>query len=192
MPAKVATFCDDNKCTELLVRGDKVSFVSLEMADSLGCHEPACDLHLRDDKMPSDIDMISRSFVLVHDTEAAVLPRCQLYVLRWRGGKTRDASTPPSAVAEYFGNERPKHGAVEIPEGPWKKVCKVRFIRYTRYGVGVDPNDRTNVVMRPGSHIDYEHGFDPCAILSVCKKPLAWRLSLPNSCVINSHGFVSP
>lgn len=192
MPAKVATACDDSKCTELLVRGDKVSFVSLEQAESVGCYEPACDLHRDDAKMPSDIDMIPGSYVLVHDTESAILPKCQLYILRWRS-KKRDGVALPEAVTEYFGKEKPRSGGVEIPEGPWKKVCKVRFVRYTRYGVAPDPDDKTKIVFKPGGHhVNFEHGFDPPVNLYICKRPLSWKLALPDFCVITSKGFEVP
>jgi len=192
MPAKVATACDESQCTELLVRGDKVSFVSLEQAEEVGCYSPSCDLHRDDEAMPSDIDTIPKDFVLVHDTEAAILPKCELYVLRWRGTRRDASGALPSAVTEYFGKERPRSGGVEIPDGPWKKVCKVRFIRYTRYGVAVDPEDKTKIVMRSGGKIPFEHGYDPPVDLHVCKRPLAWKLSLPDSCVITAHGFISP
>lgn len=191
MPAKVARVCDESQCTELLVRGDKVSFVSLEQAESAGCDAADCDLHLDDKNMPADIDMIPASYVLVHDTEAAVLPKCQLFILKARSVK-RDSGRLPKAVKEYFGSERPRTTAVELPSGRWNKVCKVRFIRYTRYGVAPDPKNPGQVIFKSGGRVPYEHGFDPPVDLFVCKKPLSWKLALPDGCILTTHGFEVP
>ena len=73
-----------------------------------------------------------------------------------------------------------------------KKVCKVRFVRYTRYGVAPDPADNTKIIHKSGGHVNLEHGYDPLVDLYETKSPLAWKLALPAGCVITASGFEAP
>ena len=174
--ARVARTCSDEVCTELLVRGDQIGFVSVEQARKIGCNESECKEHLDESAMPSDIKLPA-SFVLVHDTEGTLLSRCDFYVVRWKGARADNPEDLPKAVRKYFGNEaRIQAGSVDIPEGPWKKVCKVAFIRYRR----------------PGFEKGFSHGYDPAVTLYVTKKPLAWKLALPEGCVVTERGFIKP
>lgn len=182
-----AEVCNDRACatTQLLVRGDKVSFVSVEQAKKVGCSTGLCPMALSDAKMPADVK-IPKPYVLVHDVLGELLDRCELYVVRWRGGARRMSNSHPEAqqVAEdYYGaTTQVSVGSVEIPRGSWTRVAKVRFIRYTRAS---SPD-----VRRPR---DYEHEYDPPVWLSVCRSPtLAWKISLPSGCIVDSRGFVRP
>ena len=171
-----AEVCDDEVCTtsHLLVRGDKISFVSSEQAARVGVHP------LDDTKMPSDIELPA-DFVLVHDTSGVLFDRCHMYIVRWRsaGKKLADVHQDDVKVArEYFGKgSRLNVGDVEVPEGRWNRIAKIRFIRYRRAG-----HARGN----------YEHEFDPPVYLYSTQGGLAWKLRLPDGCIVDERGFVRP
>jgi hypothetical protein len=183
MAGKLASsvVCEDGTCNaaNLLVRGDKISFVSLEQVAKVGEYE------LDEKKMPSDL-WLPRGHVLVHDTTGVALDRCDLYVVKWHTKTTNKAhrlNPAPSeeeleAARTYFGSDgRFMRGAVDIPKGPWQLHSQVRFIRYQRVGT------------HSGS---YEHKYEVPVDLLYCKRPLAWRLPLPSGCVVDARGFVYP
>jgi hypothetical protein len=171
-----AEVCDAGSCqtSHLLVRGDRISFVSVEQAKRVGDHP------LDERKMPSDITLPA-DFVLVHDTSGLLFDRCHMHIVRWRGGrkKLNGAREKDVQVAHtYFGrNVAINVGEVEVPEGPWSRVAKVKYIRYRRQG-----NAKGN----------YEHPFDPPVFLYSTQRPLSWKLKLPNGCIVDERGFVRP
>jgi hypothetical protein len=170
--------CDNRVCetAHFLVRGESVSFVSMEQIQRVGEHK------LDPVSMPSDPDLIMPStHVLVNDAAGRLLNKCDIYVVKWRNSRQRGrAEIDPTdlAVAEdYFGTGvPPRVGFIDIPRGPWKRVARVRFIRYSRHGAN-----------KP-----YEHRYDPPVYLLYCARPLAWSVPLPDGCVIDSRGFVRP
>lgn len=175
------TVCESGTCNaaNLLVRGDKISFVSVEQVEKVGEHP------LDEKKMPSDLWLPGRH-VLVHDTVGSALTQCDFYVVKWYppATRTRHRSNPQPSEQEleaarlYFGSDgRFTRGTVDIPNGPWHLLAQVRFIRYQRVG------------MHGGS---YEHKYEVPVELHYCKRPLAWRLPLPTGCVVDARGFVWP
>jgi len=172
----VAEVCDINSCqqSKLLVRGDRISFVSLEQAKKVGRHP------LDEEKMPSDI-FLPDEFVVVHDTAGILFDRCHMHVVKWRNSRKRMPNVRESYAQDayrYFGEEAEiTLGDVEIPQGPWKKVAKIAYIRYRRTG------------KHKGN---YEHDFDPCVFLYSTQRPLSWKLRLPNGCIVDERGFVRP
>lgn len=178
MAARVAKTCDGDACTQLLVRGDAISFVSVEQARLVGCGK-VCPMKLDDEAMPSDV-RLPKNYVLVHDTEGTILGKCDFYVVKWRGngGRAANPDALPEAVTKYFGNETPiRAGSVEIPDGPWKRVCQVRFIRYRRHGY---------------HEKGFEHEWAAPQWLYVCERPLAWKVPLPAGCQVTEKGFERP
>lgn len=179
MVARVANaeVCDSKACWtgQLLVRGDKISFVSTEQVRKVGYHP------LDPEAMPSDVELPG-NYVLVHDTEGEILNRCDLYVVRWYpdGGQNdhgRVSSKALKAARAYFGSGTDiKFGSVDIPEGPWKREAKVKCIRYRRHGY-----DKL-----------FEHSYDPAVVIYYTEQPLAWRVSLPAGCIVDERGFVRP
>jgi hypothetical protein len=168
--------CDANVCEvgHLLVRGDRVHFVSTEQARRVG------ETKLDPVAMPSDIKL-PPSYVLVHDATGRLLEKCDIYIVRWRSSRRKQVSeihqNDLAAAQDYFGPNAPiRGGFVEIPTGPWKRVARVRFIRYSRFGFATP----------------FEHRYDPPVDLSSTTRPLAWRLPLPEGCVIDNRGFVRP
>lgn len=168
--------CDDKSCTvsHLLVRGDHISFVSSEQARKVGVHP------LDDTKMPSDI-ALPADFVVVHDTSATLFDPCHMHIVKWRRGRKGLSTVHNKDVQvarKYFGrNSQLKVGDVEVPQGPWKRVAKISFIRYRREGYAKG---------------NYEHEFKPPVYLYSTTNPLAWKLRLPNGCIVDERGFVRP
>lgn len=185
--------CDDQGCdvAHLLVRGTHVSFISTEAAKKYakqngGRIPRATDEYgvetTTDERVVHPDIVIPTDFVLVHDTKAALLNRCELYLLRWRKGGAGDTSLihpdDVQAAHDYFGSGyQLQHGSVELPDGKWERVAKVAFIRYTRQGQHA---------------AKYEHEFEPPAWIYDCTRPLSWKLKLPNGCIVDDRGFVRP
>lgn len=178
--ARVAVACDEVQCGHMLVRGDQIEFISVEQARRVGCSPTSCPTALSESRMPSDI-VLPPEFVLVHDTSGEVFDRCELHVVRWRssrGARLQNLSgrALDDAVEYFGGSQNFRMGSVELPKGPWRKVCDVQLVRYRR----------------PGFKKGFEHLWDPPVVLSACERPLAWKLSLPDRCVIDERGFVRP
>lgn len=130
--------------------------------------------------MPSDI-VLGKNFVLVEDPSGTYLERCDFYIVRWSSRKPSSNLTTTSIddiVNDYFGDEhRLVHGSVDIPKGPWQRVCEVAFIRYRRAGYASG---------------DYEHPYDPPVVLFQNEGVPAFKLALPSGCVVDDRGFVTP
>jgi hypothetical protein len=170
---------DTDRCAYVLVRGTQIEFISVEQADRVGCSERACPPKLNEKLMPSDI-RTPPPYVLIHDTVGEIFDPCHFYVVRWYGsggGRAMDVSGRALADARmYFGRSSFRTGRVEVPRGPWEPRAWVRLIRYER----------------PGHPRAYEHLYQVPVMLYRCRRPLAWRLELPQGCVVNDHGFVRP
>jgi hypothetical protein len=179
MVARVANteVCDSKQCrpVQLLVRADKVSFVSTEQVRRVGYHA------LDPDAMPSDIELPG-NYVLVHDTAGELLNRCDFYIVRWYSDSghfdhNRSSQKAVRDAKAYFGSGASiRVGSVDIPDGPWKRETKVKCIRYRRHGY-----DKL-----------FEHTYEVPVHLFTTDKPLAWRVSLPDSCIVDERGFVRP
>lgn len=188
---RLAEYCTKETCADLRVNGDRVSFVSVEQLRRYGWTDlrEGMSSAERERELPADIRSIPPSYVLAHDANGVVLPKCELYVLKWtRGGTERPASPQDLRAAErYFGTRRVVRGTVDIPHGPWRRLCRVSVIRYHR---DAGPTPR---------HVgDFEHPYaldlkyDEPVWLSACRSPLAFRLALPDGCIITTHGFEKP
>lgn len=167
--------CDEQACdiAHFLVRGDQVSFVSTERAARVGEHK------LDQRRMPSDIRLPSE-YVIVHDAAGRLLSKCDIYVLRWSRGRLQPESDMHSAdlrvAKSYFGNNaRIRGGSVALPKGEWEPKAEIRFIRYRRFGY----------------ETLFEHRYDVPVVL-MATRSRAFRLPLPEGCVIDSRGFVRP
>lgn len=185
-----AEVCETGLCNigHLLVRGDRVSFVSVEQMKKTGAKRSVNgDGRVIWDPSPPKSDVvIPKNYVVVHDTSGALLSSCDLYIVRWHRIYTSSASdvdeVSPEVLAaakKYYGARAPiSVGSVEIPEGKWSRIPgKMALIRYRRYGVDQD---------------DYEHVWEPSVSLYDCAQPIAWRLPLPEGCRVDERGFVRP
>jgi len=153
--------------TPLLVRGD---VVSCELADG------------RSVEFPED-------WGLVHDPTGICVNQCEVFVCPYSAKTPLRHRLPPDvadAAHSYWGKgERLLEGFVELPEGPWERVGVIQRLYYDRYGELSSP---------------YQHPFEKGATLYKQRKAQkyhsgrhrAYRISLPDGCVINAHGFVHP
>lgn len=177
-----ATLCDTRECrtSDLLVRGNKISFVSIEQTKRVGVHK------LDDVAMPSDVKLPPK-LVLVHDTVGKLLQRCDLYVLPWKNLRNNHGAkmAPNKLLLEhaeaYFVDEEDYalpivRGSVKIPRDSWKKLARVKFIRYHR----------------PGFTKLFEHEYEVPVDVWGANHELAFRLPLPTGCVVDERGFVWP
>lgn len=181
-----AEVCSTGLCEigHLLVRGDRVSFVSDEQVRKSGAKRRVQDGRVIWDPAPPKSDVVlPKNYVVVHDTSGTLLSRCDLYIVRYfslpTSGQDEISAGALSAARDYYGNDaRIRVGSVEIPEGPWKKIPgKMGLIRYRRLGELAD---------------NYEHVWEPSVHLYDCRNPIAWRLPLPDGCIVDPRGFVRP
>lgn len=180
-----ATVCDAGGCysSHFLVRGSCIEFLSVEALRRSGAKREVKNGEVYwSPRMPTADIKLPKAYVLVHDTVGALLSKCDLYVVRW---KTKGSQEPSKDVLQdahdYFldSNDQPlplSYGSVEIPEGPWSRVARVALIRYRR----------------PGFAKPFEHDYNPAVDVYDCMRPLAWRLPLPQGCVVDKHGFRWP
>lgn len=186
MVARVAEACNSKLCAHLLVRGDQIEFVSLERAKQIGCGPGSCPTALDEKAMPSDIKL-PRGYVLVHDTTGDLLSRCELYVVKYHQTRVNNVEklhkNDVEAARTYFSmGDNPtdtihlQTGRVFMPKGPWKRVAKIRLIRYRRHNY----------------QLGFEHLYDPPVWLYKSESSRSWKLSLPSGCVVHEEGFVRP
>jgi hypothetical protein len=194
MVARVAQTCTPETCADLLVRGTKISMLSVERVRQIEARhggrlprdekEGTLITHL----CPADV-CFPPGFVLIHDTENTLFARCDLFVVRFRprrGSPERYMSADALQTARAYFGDRAKitGGSVDVPRGPWLQRGQVKFIRYTRH-----PRTPEEVpIFAPG----HEHEYSPAVRLFVCHRPLAWKLSLPSGCIVDDRGFVVP
>jgi hypothetical protein len=180
-PARIAEaeVCNARECdiVHFLVRGDAISLVSTEQVQRRGGLARFREANNTHPRLPADI-RIPRGFVLVHDSAGRILSKCDIYILRWhKGGRKRPHDADLAMARDYFGSDANLgSGKVEIPDGKWARVARVQLIRYRR----------------PGFRKPFEHKYDPVVDLFMSERPLAWRLPLPEGCVVDSRGFVRP
>lgn len=158
--------------TVLLIRGD---IVSCELDDGRTVEFP-------------------ESWGLVHDPVGSCVDPCEIFVAPYTLVSTPRTPLPHKVIAsakEYWGDGYElESGTVVIPEGPWDRVGRIVRVYYDRYGELASK---------------YQHPFkdveNDAAILYKQKRSqsygkagahTAYRISLPDGCVINAHGFVWP
>lgn len=180
-----AEVCETGLCQigHLLVRGDRVSFVSDEQVKKSGAKRSVKDGRVYWDPAPPKSDVVlPRDYVIVHDPTGTLLSACDMFIVRFFSttiSKESISTDAVSAARQYYGkNLRLRVGSVELPEGPWKKIPgKMQMVRYRRAGDLAD---------------NYEHVWEPSVHLYDCRKPIAWRMPLPEGCVVDARGFVRP
>lgn len=149
----------------LLVRGD---VVSVELSDGRTVEFP-------------------ESWGLVHDPSGACSDSCEVYVCPYTvsGPLSRriDTEIHKTAVSYWGEGYQLLSGRVVLPTGPWQRVGVIVRVYYDRYGE---------------LKSKYQHPFkDKSAILykqsrNMNGRQRAYRISLPDGCVVDSHGFVWP
>jgi len=124
------------------------------------------------------------SWGLVHDLSGKILHRCDLFIAPYQTVNNKSASIPykiKKAAKSYFGVGEGDlvTGSVAIPTGPWHHIGSVSIIYYQRWG-----SKRKSGL--------FHHDFDfPVELYQQIDKN-AYRLALPDACIINERGFVWP
>lgn len=181
----LAEYCrTDGQCVDLRVNGGRVSLVSAEQVRKYGWTPLVEGIShaARERQLPADLK-IPRTHYFVHDANGAVFPQCEIFIVRgYRGARGTAAPRDVRTAVAYFGEGKAmRRGRVEVPERGWIRRGLIEVVRYHRVD-GPTPD-----------HVgDFEHRYDPPVRLYVCRRPLAWRLSLPAGCLITAHGFVRP
>jgi len=183
-----ATDCTTGACYThyILERGYNISFVSTEQVRRSGARRIVRNGEVFwEPRMPRADVTFPRGFVLVHDTTGELLNRCDMYIVRRkRGAKLAPEDVPENVYSDarsYFVDKNDRElplasGSVEIPEGPWVRLARVRLIRYRRAGFT----------------LPFEHFYDPPVEVHYSRRTLGYRLPLPNGCVVDDHGFRWP
>lgn len=189
-----ATDCTTGACYThwILERGYNISFVSTEQVRRSGAKRfvrptgPNGEREVYwEPRLPRADVTFPRGFVLVHDTTGELLHRCDMYIVRKkRGAKFAPDDVPQNVLNDaesYFVDQHEKAlpilgGSVEIPQGPWVRLARVRLIRYRRAGFS-----------KP-----FEHAYDPPVEVHYSRGTLGYRLPLPNGCIVDDHGFRWP
>lgn len=164
-----AGHCDLDE-TPLLVRGDVVSVV---LDDGRTVEFP-------------------ETWGLAHDPSGNCIDKCEVLVTPYTITNKSSVRLPQDiydAALDYWGEGyEMKSGIVELPRGPWDRVGRIVRVYYDRYGELASP---------------YQHPFKDIAetvVLYRQRRPQrygrsshkSYRISLPDGCVINAHGFVWP
>lgn len=117
----------------------------------------------------------------IHDPTGLYCNRCDIYIAEYRISNPAATQVSPklaSIARAYFGDlKNLRQGTVELPIGPWQPVGRVVKIYYNRYGERSGP---------------YYHPFKTPVDVHRQADGRAYLLSLPDRCVVDSHGFVWP
>jgi hypothetical protein len=133
------------------------------------------------DLFGGDSITLPKYFGFVHDPTGEHCSRCDIYIAEYHISNPTVTHVSPkvaSIARAYFGDlENLTEGTVELPTGPWHRVGQVVQIWYDRYGDRKGP---------------YFHPFKTPVDLHRQAHGEAYLLSLPDRCVVDSHGFVWP
>jgi hypothetical protein len=121
------------------------------------------------------------SHVMVHDVHGELVRTCDLYVVPYvhtRNGASDSDKSLRKKAEEYYGKTTPlEMGTVDVPTQGWHRVAATYAIRYRRMG------------KHKGL---YQHEFAELPWLEQNRSTLAFRLPLPDGCVLNDRGIVWP
>lgn len=124
---------------------------------------------------------IPKGWGFIHDPTGRYCNRCDIYIAQYRISNPAVTPIEPEIAPiarSYFGDLKDlNEGLVELPTGPWHRIGRVVQICYDRYGERQHP---------------YYHPFKSPVDLLRQADDGAYLLTLPDRCVVDSHGFVWP
>lgn len=142
---------------------------------------------------------IPKRFGLIHDPLGIVLNRCDIYLSTYKISR-KPVGTIPKGMAKiveaYFGASTPRVRVhVEIPLGPWHRLGVVRTVHYVRRNDEDEERDGVFFHDYDGSEGPWSYTFsdrDPTTEIfeSCCVR--AFKLEMPDGCIVNDRGFVWP
>lgn len=158
----------------LLVRGDIVGFQM-------------------DDRDGGDELWLPGDWGLIHDPVGDCIPKCTLMIAPYRLSGNQARNVPQQMVdiaTDYFGRDLPLDDAdLVIPLGPWDRVGRVVRIYYDRYGHLKGPYQHPFKPVKPAVSLYRQRSAQ---VYPGGHRAKAFRLSLPDQCLITEHGFVWP
>jgi hypothetical protein len=132
---------------------------------------------------------------LIHDPSGIGVDRCELFIAPFIMGRRMNNSHLSKVgddARSYYGYDQELHGVtVEIPEGPWERVGDIAVINYDRHGELKGPYYHdTDVPKRRSERAILMRQRTPKPLFG--RRVKAFRISLPDGCRINAHGFIWP
>jgi hypothetical protein len=121
------------------------------------------------------------SHVMVHDVHGELARTCDLFIVPYahvKNGTSDSDKSLRSKAVDYYGKQTPlETGTIDVPTTGWHRVAATYAIRYRRMG------------RHRGL---YEHDFSELPWLEQSRDALAYKLPLPEGCVLNERGIVWP
>lgn len=127
-------------------------------------------------------------FFLVHDVSGKTFRACDVYAVRAYGSAIPITTSDPAAEAakKWFGADVELVGhRVDVPRSGWKREAQIDAIWYRR--------DAAKGLLLHELDGPYQHVYDPPVWLYRTRSgPRAWRIALPEGCIVDERGFVDP
>lgn len=149
---------------------------------------------------------IPKNFGVVRDPIGKHLNRCDVYLCAYKIS-SKPLGTIPQGIAKvvaayWSADTELVRVTVEIPKGPWHRLGVVETIHYVRY----DADHKEDVPEDKKRSGPFWHDFDgsegpwiytfsdrdPTVVLYESRCMHAFKLDLPDGCIINDRGFVWP
>lgn len=122
--------------------------------------------------------------VVVHDISGEQRRSCDFYICEQMGGGGSDSAPTDAAVAaakRWSGTVgKVSLQKVALPDPPWQFAAQIDAIWYRRDAV-------------EGLGGRYAHPYSPSvALYRSQRQPGGWRIALPDGCIVDERGYVSP
>jgi hypothetical protein len=167
----------------VMIKGDEVSFIMVGKGTPDEREKKGYRKRISFGKGPQDY---LTDTVLVHDPSGVSYRQCDVYIVKRlkNASRTKECNAEPdSKTKDYYpGVEIDCDVPLEKPSGPWQRVGQIDGIRYRRWW---DEHGNGNYRFVP-----FEHPFDPPVVLFKCGG--AFRVRLPDGCILDERGFVHP
>ena len=142
---------------------------------------------------------VPKKFGVVHDPTGITLNKCDIYLTKYTVS-TKPVGAIPKGMAKfvdaYLGRGTPRvRVAVEIPKGPWHRLGVVKTVHYVRRNQDDTERDGLFYHHFDGSEGPWSYTFtdkDPTTVLLESRCMHAFKLELPDGCIVNDRGFVWP
>lgn len=164
------------------------------------CEMESSDIFVRGDivsiVLTSGIEVVMpEEWGLIHDPSGNSIDRCEVFVTPYAEvtrSRARKSNEVGSDAKAYFGSDtRTVDVSIDIPSGPWKRVGYISCINYDRHGNLEGPYYHdTDVPKRPSERAILFEQTKSEVLCGVRCRP--FRISLPDGCRINAHGFIWP
>lgn len=211
----------DGKSTSLIIMGDEVTLfpslsraekISREHADALREEGWVEDVDGDPEKKTKPIDFVITSMrsrtpsttskrvfkmlgkdaplllpeknVVVHDISGEQRRSCDFYICEQMAGRGSDRAATDAAIdaaKRWSGNVgKVTLQKVALPDPPWQFAAQIDAIWYRRDAV-------------EGLGGRYAHPYSPSVPLYRSQRqPGGWRIALPDGCIVDERGYVSP